>query len=218
MNSLVTHKVKGQGGVGCTMFEYRDGMLHAEGGCLDFFKDRSAFGLYEMCHGGSNQQFSKNGNTFVSQSQGMEFPIYGESGPSPTPKPTPRPTPNPTPSPTRAATPSPTPGDAGGDYYYPSYYDDDDEDSLEPVVFGSEALSSTRCQAMPIGGSFGDLGREMSEDACKGKCLEMEECQYVVWKQNKKDNSIGGCTSFTDCDKQTDGPADLMFKTWKRVR
>ena len=35
------------------------------------------------CHGGSNQQFSKNGNTFVSQSQGTEYPIYGESGPSP---------------------------------------------------------------------------------------------------------------------------------------
>ena len=34
------------------------------------------------CHGGSNQQFSKSGSTFR-HSAGTEFPIYGESGPSP---------------------------------------------------------------------------------------------------------------------------------------
>merc|ERR1719331_1918314 len=118
------------------MFEFRDGLLQAEGGCMDFFEDRGRFGLWE-CHGGSNQQFSKSGSTFR-HSAGTEFPIYGESGPSPTPKPTPRPTPRPTPDPTRSPTPAPT--DA-----------DDDKASLEPVVFGSSALSSTRCQAMPIG-------------------------------------------------------------------
>jgi hypothetical protein len=221
LSNVVNRKVKGQGGVGCTMFEFRDGLLQAEGGCMDFFEDRGRFGLWE-CHGGSNQQFSKSGSTFR-HSAGTEFPIYGESGPSPTPKPTPRPTPRPTPDPTRSPTPAPTDADDdGGDgaYYYPTYYDDDDDDeaSLEPVVFGSSALSSTRCQAMPIGGSFGGLGRKLSEDACKTKCLDMADCKYLVWKQNKKDNSVGGCTAFTDCDNQRDGPADLMFKTWKRVR
>ena len=54
--------------------------------------------------------------------------------------------------PARSPTPAPTDADDdGGDgAYYPSYYDDDDDDdeaSLEPVVFGSSALSSTRCQA-----------------------------------------------------------------------
>jgi len=55
---------------------------------------------------------------------------------------------------------------------------------------------------------LGNLGTDLSEEACKQRCLDTRDCNFVFM------NDIGTCTYFTSCDgsRRREG-----LKTWRKV-